>query len=149
MKIEELLLWINFTIAYEVYQLEHRELGASSFVKTKIFIFIIYFSNELGLAILRVIGGTHMKCPTCKEPNLVISERQGIEIDYCPECRGVWLDRGELDKILERSQQNTAPSRPAQETYSQQQQQQHNPYQQGPYQKPYKPKKSFLEEIFD
>ena len=44
-----------------------------------------------------------MKCPTCKEPNLVISERKGIEIDYCPECRGIWLDRGELDKIIERS----------------------------------------------
>jgi uncharacterized protein len=44
-----------------------------------------------------------MKCPTCKDINLVISERQGIEIDYCPECRGIWLDRGELDKIIERS----------------------------------------------
>ena len=43
-----------------------------------------------------------MKCPKCNEP-LVMSERQGVEIDYCPECRGVWLDRGELDKILERS----------------------------------------------
>lgn len=44
-----------------------------------------------------------MKCPVCKESELVISERQGIEIDYCPKCRGVWLDRGELDKIIERS----------------------------------------------
>jgi len=44
-----------------------------------------------------------MKCPTCKDVNLVMSERQGIEIDYCPECRGIWLDRGELDKIIERS----------------------------------------------
>lgn len=43
-----------------------------------------------------------MKCPNCKDTNLVMSERQGIEIDYCPECRGVWLDRGELDKIIER-----------------------------------------------
>ena len=50
-----------------------------------------------------------MKCPTCKDQNLVISERQGIEIDYCPECRGVWLDRGELDKILERSAASLAP----------------------------------------
>lgn len=40
-----------------------------------------------------------MKCPVCKEVNLVMSDRNGIEIDYCPECRGVWLDRGELDKI--------------------------------------------------
>jgi uncharacterized protein len=44
-----------------------------------------------------------MKCPVCKEPDLVMSERQGIEIDYCPACRGVWLDRGELDKIIEKS----------------------------------------------
>ncbi|NTW69051.1 MAG: hypothetical protein HGB23_04295 [Chlorobiaceae bacterium] len=44
-----------------------------------------------------------MKCPACNNINLLITERQGIEIDYCPECRGVWLDRGELDKIIERS----------------------------------------------
>lgn len=44
-----------------------------------------------------------MNCPFCKESSLVISERQGVEIDYCPKCRGVWLDRGELDKIIERS----------------------------------------------
>lgn len=44
-----------------------------------------------------------MKCPTCKDVNLMMTDRQGIEIDYCPECRGVWLDRGELDKIIERS----------------------------------------------
>lgn len=44
-----------------------------------------------------------MKCPNCKEVGLVMSDRQGVEIDYCPECRGVWLDRGELDKIIERS----------------------------------------------
>jgi Zn-finger nucleic acid-binding protein len=43
-------------------------------------------------------------CPHCKI-NLVMSDRQGIEIDYCPKCRGVWLDRGELDKIIERSMQ--------------------------------------------
>lgn len=44
-----------------------------------------------------------MNCPTCRDTVLVMSERQGIEIDYCPKCRGVWLDRGKLDKILERS----------------------------------------------
>ena len=43
-----------------------------------------------------------MKCPSCNV-ELKISERQGIEIDYCPQCRGVWLDRGELDKLIERS----------------------------------------------
>lgn len=97
-----------------------------------------------------------MKCPTCKETNLVISERQGIEIDYCPDCRGVWLDRGELDKILERSQQASAPvNNPAQNAQQPQHQPQYQqpyqqgPYQQGPYHKPYKRKKSFLEELFD
>jgi len=44
-----------------------------------------------------------MKCPTCTETSLVMTERQGVEIDYCPQCRGVWLDRGELDKLIERS----------------------------------------------
>lgn len=44
-----------------------------------------------------------MKCPVCLEPDLVMTDRQGVEIDYCPKCRGVWLDRGEIDKIVERS----------------------------------------------
>ena len=44
-----------------------------------------------------------MNCPACESVTLVMSERQGIEIDYCPQCRGVWLDRGELDKIIDRS----------------------------------------------
>ena len=42
-----------------------------------------------------------MKCPVCKDVTLLISEKKGIEIDYCPECRGIWLDRGELEKLLE------------------------------------------------
>lgn len=46
-----------------------------------------------------------MKCPNC-DAVLVMSERQGVEIDYCPNCRGVWLDKGELDKILEKSAAN-------------------------------------------
>lgn len=45
-----------------------------------------------------------MNCPICTNVSLVMSDRQGIEIDYCPQCRGVWLDRGELDKIIDRSQ---------------------------------------------
>ena len=44
-----------------------------------------------------------MLCPVCST-GLAMSDRQGVEIDYCPQCRGVWLDRGELDKIIERSQ---------------------------------------------
>lgn len=47
-----------------------------------------------------------MRCPVCKDVDLVMSERSGVEIDYCPSCRGVWLDRGELDKIIERSASN-------------------------------------------
>jgi Zn-finger nucleic acid-binding protein len=43
-----------------------------------------------------------MKCPKCNE-TLIIADRQGVEIDYCPRCRGVWLDRGELDKVIERN----------------------------------------------
>jgi Zn-finger nucleic acid-binding protein len=50
-----------------------------------------------------------MPCPVCKVP-LVMSDRQGVEIDYCPQCRGVWLDRGELDKIIERSAGDSRPA---------------------------------------
>ncbi len=50
-----------------------------------------------------------MKCPVCKTINLHMSEKKGVEIDYCPECRGVWDDRGELDKIIEKSHQVTQP----------------------------------------
>lgn len=52
-----------------------------------------------------------MQCPVCENVALVMSDRQGIEIDYCPKCRGVWLDRGELDKLIERSTPD-APARP-------------------------------------
>ncbi|GAA1814962.1 zf-TFIIB domain-containing protein [Agromyces neolithicus] len=69
-----------------------------------------------------------MQCPS-DGTVLVMSERSGVEIDYCPTCRGVWLDRGELDKILERAGREfgapqsapTAPSSPAPPAYSQQQ----------------------------
>jgi Zn-finger nucleic acid-binding protein len=50
-----------------------------------------------------------MKCPN-DSATLVMSERAGVEIDYCPECRGVWLDRGELDKILERAEAEASRS---------------------------------------
>lgn len=93
-----------------------------------------------------------MKCPVCTTENLVMSERQGVEIDYCPQCRGVWLDRGELDKIIERSaSQELMP--PPQPQYAPQQPQ-YAPHQgshgygHGHGQKPYR-KKSFLEELFD
>lgn len=90
-----------------------------------------------------------MKCPTCEVP-LVMTERSGVEIDYCPQCRGVWLDRGELDKIIERnaaSIPSSAPSTPPPASNVQ-------PYPPQPQYHPKggyygKKKKSFLDDIFD
>lgn len=75
-----------------------------------------------------------MQCPVDGEI-LIIAERSGVEIDYCPKCRGVWLDRGELDKIIERA----GPSAPAQD------------YQPDTHvQRPHKKKReTFLGELFD
>jgi hypothetical protein len=91
-------------------------------------------------------------CPTCRV-NLTMSERQGIEIDYCPQCRGVWLDRGELDKIIERSEAASAPQQQAAPPPPPQQQPQYREerYDDRSYSKPYKKnyKKSFLSELFD
>ena len=93
-----------------------------------------------------------MYCPVCKTINLVMSERQGIEIDYCPQCRGVWLDRGELDKIIEKSlsmspsprMETQAPSysdqRPADRGYPE-------PHQGQYYKK--KKREGFLSNLFD
>jgi len=90
-----------------------------------------------------------MQCPVCRVP-LSMSDRQGIEIDYCPQCRGVWLDRGELDKIIERSAPQAArgSARP-EPSYAQHGGQQHSGYGHGHYGKPYKKKRSFLDELFD
>ena len=52
-----------------------------------------------------------MDCPVCRDVKLAMTDRQGIEIDYCPQCRGVWLDRGELDKLIERASADAPPSR--------------------------------------
>lgn len=84
-----------------------------------------------------------MPCPVCTVP-LVMSDRQGVEIDYCPQCRGVWLDRGELDKIIERSAREAAPPPPQQQNYRPDRpaaQQYGHGYP--------KRRKSFLEELFD
>jgi uncharacterized protein len=92
-----------------------------------------------------------MACPV-DGAALVMSERSGIEIDYCPTCRGVWLDRGELDKIIERNaasqgSQAAAPQQQqAQQPWSNQPPQHHG---HGYGHKPYKRRKSFLEELFD
>jgi uncharacterized protein len=53
-----------------------------------------------------------MLCPVDADTELVMSERQGVEIDYCPKCRGIWLDRGELDKILDRAVPVAVPVQP-------------------------------------
>src|SRR6478736_6771111 len=69
-----------------------------------------------------------MKCPNCENTELHLSNRSGVEIDYCPQCRGVWLDRGELDKLIERAQtaapQVVAARAPAPHQYAPPQQQQ-------------------------
>ena len=91
-----------------------------------------------------------MACPV-DGSTLVMSERSGIEIDYCPQCRGVWLDRGELDKIIER---NASASAPASVAPAAPQPQAapwgHQPQPHGHYgHKPHKRRKSFLEDLFD
>lgn len=91
-----------------------------------------------------------MKCPICTDSTLVMTDRQGIEIDYCRSCRGVWLDRGELDKLIERSAgaaaAMTAPSvmtMPAPPRYKDWDDDDHKRH------APYKKKKSLLGELFD
>ena len=80
-----------------------------------------------------------MTCPV-DGATLVMSERSGIEIDYCPTCRGVWLDRGELDKMIERNASAQPPQHSGSQPHS---------YQPDYGHKPHKRRKSFLEELFD
>lgn len=82
-----------------------------------------------------------MLCPVC-QIDLMMAERQGIEIDYCPQCRGVWLDRGELDKIIERSALAVG-SKPAYDDDDDD-----DKYRPGPYPEKRK-RKSLLDELFD
>ena len=84
-----------------------------------------------------------MNCPT-DGATLVMSDRAGVEIDYCPQCRGVWLDRGELDKILERSATVGAPADSAAPRMDAPQPRYDN-YNQGYQKRP----KNWLSEIFD
>ena len=97
-----------------------------------------------------------MSCPVCRVP-LAMSDRQGIEIDYCPQCRGVWLDRGELDKIIDRSAA-PAPVAAPQPRQSAPPQQSfgvspwpggHSGGHMDQHGRPYKKKKSWLDDIFD
>jgi uncharacterized protein len=75
-----------------------------------------------------------MDCPN-DGATLVMSERSGIEIDYCPECRGIWLDRGELDKLIERSYQQP-PAPYGEQPYGQHQPHGHAPHGQPPHAQP-------------
>ncbi|MDP2029551.1 MAG: zf-TFIIB domain-containing protein [Thiobacillus sp.] len=89
-----------------------------------------------------------MNCPSCKDVTLVMAERQGIEIDYCPECRGVWLDRGELDKFTEHAERQ-ASGRPRSDssdrTRESERQERHD--RDDEYRD--KSRKSFLRDLFD
>jgi len=96
-----------------------------------------------------------MKCPN-DAATLVMSERSGVEIDYCPECRGVWLDRGELDKILERAANSIAPepTRNAAPQFDERNRGSNAGYRDdnrgtSGYSQPRKKKESWLSELFD
>lgn len=85
-----------------------------------------------------------MKCPVCKDVTLLMMERSGVEIDYCPECRGIWLDRGELEKLMDKEESYNK------EHYSEKKH--HDDYDDYDTKYPHKKKKkkeSFIGEIFD
>jgi uncharacterized protein len=86
-----------------------------------------------------------MKCPVCIEPDLVMTHRENIEIDYCPRCRGVWLDRGELDKIIEQNKATASPKNVSQSDYRRDHDDDDR-YQEQPKKKK---RESFLGELFD
>jgi Zn-finger nucleic acid-binding protein len=91
-----------------------------------------------------------MNCPVCSNVNLVMSERQGIEIDYCPNCRGVWLDRGELDKVIERSIAGSSGQRSDRETREYSSERDSSDYRGRPREGHYKKKREgFLSDLFD
>jgi Zn-finger nucleic acid-binding protein len=86
-----------------------------------------------------------MKCPN-DSATLVMSERHGIEIDYCPECRGVWLDRGELDKIIDRAGVAATPAAPVAQPQYREPQYHDRSYGQRPATKK---RENWLSELFD
>ena len=81
-----------------------------------------------------------MNCPV-DGATLEMSERQGVEIDYCPTCRGVWLDRGELDKVIERSDSWSPPARRDERSYDRDDDDRYPGHR--------KKRKNFLSELFD
>ena len=91
-----------------------------------------------------------MKCPV-DNVHLVMSERHGIEIDYCPQCRGVWLDRGELDKIIERAAPQEPARQPEPMRYEERRPERYEgrDYRDDDYRRKPKRRESFLSDIFD
>ena len=94
-----------------------------------------------------------MNCPSCNT-ELKMSERSGIEIDYCPKCRGVWLDRGELDKIIERSAADIVPVQKRNDEGDHRSNEKEKYYDRSKHHDDdkhygYRKKKSFLGDIFD
>ena len=87
-----------------------------------------------------------MKCPSCNE-TLLMSDKKGVEIDYCPSCRGIWLDRGELEKIIDRSDAHYSKK----ENYGSDSQRYGNNEHGNDYQKRHQHKKkdSFFGDLFD
>jgi uncharacterized protein len=92
-----------------------------------------------------------MQCPACKTVDLVVLEREGVEIDYCPQCRGVWLERNELDTIIRRAAAISASPR-----IEEPPRQAPEPYRDRDYDRKYdekqyykKRKGGFLEDLFD
>ncbi|MFD2514803.1 zf-TFIIB domain-containing protein [Pontibacter locisalis] len=85
-----------------------------------------------------------MKCPNCNE-TLLMSEKNGVEIDYCPSCRGIWLDRGELEKIMERSAEHYSKK----ESYEADQKRYGDHGHNSQKKHPHKKKESFLSDFFD
>jgi len=89
-----------------------------------------------------------MDCPNCKV-SLSMTDRQGVEIDFCPKCRGVWLDRGELDKIIERSTGTDYDESPREQQGSYDHERGQRPYSDHDYHGKHKKRRSFLSDLFD
>jgi Zn-finger nucleic acid-binding protein len=89
-----------------------------------------------------------MECPVCKT-KLLMSEKQGIEIDYCPDCRGIWLDRGELDKIIEKSLSAEYNPEIRNPQFMESRDKHHDDNHHYPYGSKYGKRKSLLSELFD
>ena len=95
-----------------------------------------------------------MLCPVCKT-GLAMSDRQGVEIDYCPQCRGVWLDRGELDKIIDPTAGHHRPAPPPAQSFSDDDRGRFDERSRAPWGGGYggshdkRRKRSFLENLFD